>query len=107
MRSELIERLRRLARVRRERDRSGPLILLYHRVADPETDAQSLAVKPDRFSEHLSLIAAEYEPVALSDLVATMRLGRAARARRAVAVTFDDGYADNLSVAKPLLERSG
>jgi peptidoglycan/xylan/chitin deacetylase (PgdA/CDA1 family) len=107
MRRELIGRLGRVARVRRTRERSGPLILLYHRVADAETDAQSLAVRPDRFREHLSVIAAEYEPVTLRDLVGTTRAGRALRGRRAVAVTFDDGYADNLSVAKPLLERSG
>jgi peptidoglycan/xylan/chitin deacetylase (PgdA/CDA1 family) len=107
MRPELIARLRSVARVRRRPARGGPLILLYHRVAHADTDPQALAITPERFDEHLSFIEAQCEPVALRDLVAAVHDGGSTGARRAVAVTFDDGYADNLSVAKPLLERTG
>jgi peptidoglycan/xylan/chitin deacetylase (PgdA/CDA1 family) len=42
-------------------------------------------------------------PLGLRDLNQAVRAGR--RVPRAIAVTFDDGYADNLHSAKPLLER--
>lgn len=76
----------------------GALVLLYHRVADLPSDPWSLAVTPRRFAEHLEVLCAMARPVPLR----TAAEGRAPR--RAVAVTFDDGYADNLYAAKPLLE---
>jgi peptidoglycan/xylan/chitin deacetylase (PgdA/CDA1 family) len=79
------------------------LILLYHRVSELESDPQRLAVTPDRFSKHLEVIASHFTPVGLRPLVEHARRGTLPP--RAVAVTFDDGYADNLENAKPLLER--
>jgi peptidoglycan/xylan/chitin deacetylase (PgdA/CDA1 family) len=95
--------LRRLAA--RVGPRRGALVLLYHRVAETTTDPQQLAVAPKRFAEHLDVVAEQYEPVSLSRLVAALRRGE--DVHRLVAVTFDDGYADNLLAAKPLLERAG
>jgi peptidoglycan/xylan/chitin deacetylase (PgdA/CDA1 family) len=105
MRISNLPRTRTLARIRRKLRRDGPVVLLYHRVADPPTDPQLLSVVPERFAEHLELISNTYEPVSLAGLVAAKGDGEASA--RSVAVTFDDGYADNLLVAKPLLERSG
>ena len=78
-------------------------MLLYHRVDRPSTDPQLLCVTPEHFAEHLELIAEGYEPLPLRDLVASLREGELPP--RAVTITFDDGYADNLVAAKPLLER--
>jgi peptidoglycan/xylan/chitin deacetylase (PgdA/CDA1 family) len=105
MRIRNCSRIRMLARIRRRLGRDGPVVLLYHRIADPATDPQLLSVVPERFAEHLELIGDSREPVSLAGLVAAKRDGEAPA--RAVALTFDDGYADNLLVAKPLLERSG
>jgi len=96
--------MRRIAR----RLEPGPrsLVLLYHRIAAPVTDPWRLAVRPERFAEHLEVLRdGGYEPIALEDLVAALRQRRLPA--RAVAVTFDDGYADNLEAALPLLERFG
>jgi peptidoglycan/xylan/chitin deacetylase (PgdA/CDA1 family) len=82
-----------------------PVVLLYHRVARPVADPQLLAVTPEQFADHLALLADRFEPVPLPDLVARVQAGR--ESRDVVAVTFDDGYADNLLAAKPLLERHG
>lgn len=76
------------------------VVLMYHRVADVATDAYGLAVHPDRFADHVTL---------LQRLACTVPLGevRAPSAALRVAVTFDDGYVDNATVAAPLLESAG
>lgn len=76
-------------------------MLLYHRVATLDRDPQGLAVTPQRFAEHLRCIGAHGVPMSLETMVEQARAG--ALPRGAVAVTFDDGYADNLLRAVPLL----
>src|SRR5439155_24314364 len=53
--------------------------------------------------EQMAALRAHAAPVALETLLGALR-GREVRAR-SVAVTFDDGYADNYTTAVPLLER--
>ncbi|HMQ29575.1 MAG TPA: polysaccharide deacetylase family protein [Chloroflexaceae bacterium] len=81
----------------------GALILVYHRVADVTLDPWSLAVSPARFAEQMEVLARVARPMPLPGLVAALREGRVPP--RAVAVTFDDGYLDNLLHAWPALER--
>ena len=82
-----------------------PVILMYHRVADLALDPQCLAVRPERFAAHLEVLHGIGRVMPLADLVAAMTTGDVPDG--AVAVTFDDGYADNLGVAAPLLEAHG
>jgi peptidoglycan/xylan/chitin deacetylase (PgdA/CDA1 family) len=84
------------------RTQHGVPILLYHRIADVECDPQLLCVSPCRFAEQLAVLADTYAVLRLSDVAAALRARRLPR--RAVVVTFDDGYADNLEVAQPLLD---
>lgn len=82
----------------------GALILLYHRVASLETDPQLLAVTPAHFTEHLAILRRmRFQILSLEEMVARMAEGRPLP-RRGVVLTFDDGYADILHQAKPLLE---
>src|SRR5215470_7363439 len=78
------------------------IILLYHRVAELQPDPQLLCVSRNHFAEHLDIIRKLGRPTKLGSLDEVVQ-----RRNRtpAVAVTFDDGYADNLHNAKPLLER--
>jgi peptidoglycan/xylan/chitin deacetylase (PgdA/CDA1 family) len=93
--------------VRRLRSASQPggVVLLYHRVADLDRDPQCLAVSPARFASHLATIVRAGVPMSLQALLSHSRSGTLPAG--AVAVTFDDGYADNLTNAAPLLVDAG
>ena len=98
-----LERLRRVVGLGGGTSEGGVLILLYHRVATLKSDPWGLAVTPDRFAEHLEVLREYATPMKLGDLSVALRNGRLPD--RAVVLTFDDGYFDNLTNAKPLLER--
>lgn len=98
-----LRRLQRTAQWIRNRFVQGAVILLYHRVAQLPTDPQLLCVTPDHFAEHLEILRKEYNPVGLRELSQVYKEGNLPE--RAVVVTFDDGYFDNLANAKPLLEQ--
>jgi len=77
------------------------VILMYHRIADEPNDPWSLAVSPAHFEEHLRVLSRTRHPLALTEFIAKLRAGTLPP--RAVAVTFDDGYVDNLTAGKPRL----
>jgi peptidoglycan/xylan/chitin deacetylase (PgdA/CDA1 family) len=93
--------------VRRRLDRwpPGGVVLLYHRVAELDADPQRLAVTAAAFEAHLDILRRGAAPLPLAELVRRAHDG--SLPARAVAITFDDGYADNLAVAAPLLDRYG
>ena len=78
------------------------LILVYHRVTELDPDPWSLCVSPERFSEHMEVLRRVAYPCTLRELVSAHAVGKIPK--NAVAVTFDDGYLDNLTNAKPILE---
>ena len=79
-----------------------PLILMYHRIADDPIDNWGLAVSPARFEEQLDVLRRSRRPLPLEDFVGRLTAGTLPS--DAVAVTFDDGYVDNLVAGKPRLE---
>lgn len=80
----------------------GALILGYHRIVDAACDPYGLCVGIDHFRQQLEVVRRYAQPMRLQELAHTLRDGRLPR--RAVVLTFDDGYADTLVHAKPLLE---
>ena len=90
-----------VAAIRRRSARG--IVLLYHRVAGPRRDPQGLDVSADRFDAQLAVLRRAAAPLPLAEFEAHRRDGTLPE--RAVAVTFDDGYADNLLVAAPILAR--
>lgn len=72
---------------------------MYHRVAATEHDPLELCVAPERFVEHLDLLQS------LGRIVPLAEIARVKGNGLTVAITFDDGYADNALAAAPLLEK--
>ena len=95
---------RAIARALRRRSSRG-VVLLYHRIAGPRRDPQWLDVSAENFDRHLTVLARDTTPLPLDEFESLRAAGRLPR--RAVAVTFDDGYADNLHAAAPALVRYG
>lgn len=80
----------------------GARILMYHRVADlPEYD--QLTVTTANFEKQIAWLARNRNVKPLGDLLERIQEGTAGR--NLVAVTFDDGYLDNLENALPILEK--
>src|SRR5579864_4391573 len=77
-------------------------ILLYHRIANLRDDPYGLAVSEDAFRAQLESLARHWRPVPLRDLAQAAISGQPLEG--AVAVTFDDGYVDNLRTAAPILK---
>lgn len=87
----------------RRRFAPGGLVLMYHRVADLAPDPFRICQAPQYFAEHLEVLKRHTNPVSLQQLVQAVREKKSID--RLVALTFDDGYTDNLYTVKPLLER--
>jgi peptidoglycan/xylan/chitin deacetylase (PgdA/CDA1 family) len=99
-----LKRLWRLAGWSGIRSERKALVLCYHKVNELCTDPR-LCVTPSRFAEHLEVLRQHARPTRLQHL--SQALLDKNLPDRSVVVTFDDGYADNLYNAKPLLERCG
>ena len=90
--------LRGLARVRRvARAEPGLYTLCYHRV--PERDRRGFAAQIAHLQRHGTFVDAR-------EALRLVETGEV-RARRHFLVTFDDGYADTVSVALPVLRAAG
>lgn len=96
-------RCRRWARQARALVEARVAVLLYHRVAEPPADPQLLCVTPQRFAEQMEEVRRRYRVLRVSELAAALRARRLPH--RAVVVTFDDGYVDNLQHAAPVLRQ--
>jgi peptidoglycan/xylan/chitin deacetylase (PgdA/CDA1 family) len=79
-------------------------ILVYHRVSH-DSDPFFPPVSPGVFEQQLEFLKQSYNVLDLGELVEHCKRG--SLPDRAVAITFDDGYEDNYSVAYPILKNAG
>jgi peptidoglycan/xylan/chitin deacetylase (PgdA/CDA1 family) len=87
----------------------GATILMYHSVArEPESAwvDPRYHVDPETFEAQMSFLSRHRKVVSMPDLVEAIEGGRDLPAG-SVALTFDDGYLDNLTVAAPILSKYG
>ena len=95
--------LRRSIRWLQSRGQRRGLILLYHRVAETAADPFRICVSPAQFAGEMQVLSQAFTPMSLEEMV--VAAGSGTLPPRAVAVTFDDGYLDNLECALPILEQ--
>ncbi|MFP4058076.1 MAG: polysaccharide deacetylase family protein [Candidatus Brocadiia bacterium] len=86
--------------------RGQAAVLRYHRVAPSGARPLPLAVPEREFAAQLRFLRSRCRVVGARE-VAEAVVEERRLPPRAVAITFDDGYADNASVALPLLRRYG
>src|SRR5215470_13508145 len=78
--------------------------VLYHHVTDhpsPLVDQLGVSTRPDVFEAHLCKLARNYEVVSLNTVLS------GEMPRRALLITFDDGYRSVAEIALPILRRLG
>ena len=92
------------AAVRRLLPSRSLAILRYHAICEPggyAYAAPGICISPADFERHVSYLASNYSVLPLPEAVDYLVSGRPLP-RNAVAITFDDGYADNLAAARTL-----
>lgn len=77
-------------------------VLLFHRVLKDLDPLMPGTVDATTFSWQMELVHRRFNPLPLSEAVERLMSG--SLPDRAICVTFDDGYADNVSVALPILQ---
>lgn len=78
-------------------------ILIYHRVLAEKDVLFPAEIDVPRFEQHLRWLKANFTLLPLADAIVHLRNGTLPA--RAACITFDDGYADNATIALPLLQR--
>ncbi len=103
LRLELYRKKEKLKRYLRRRRDGSCTVLLYHRVADTGYDPQQLCVSPENFEKQLKYLKRHYHFINVEEFNHHLNTNKAFP-KNALLINFDDGYADNLLNALPILE---
>ena len=109
---EIAERMGVVRSLKGLHDRRNPAlaILAYHRVMPTDDlecypfDQELISATPVQFDSQMRYVREHLHPVSLQDVIAQIEHGTPLPAN-AVAVTFDDGFADTYRYAFPILRR--
>ena len=78
-------------------------ILTYHRVMPAPNALRPGEAHAEMFDRQMAFLARYFSVMPLDEAVTAIQDGTLPK--RACCITFDDGYADNLTVAQPILAR--
>lgn len=81
---------------------SSLFILIYHGVFNERDLMRPNEPTQDEFREQMDLISKYFNPVFLPKAVPLLKSGKLPA--NSIAVTFDDGYMNNYTIAKPILD---
>jgi peptidoglycan/xylan/chitin deacetylase (PgdA/CDA1 family) len=97
--------LRILGRIRRQHP---CIILLYHRIVDDQTKyldkGPGMHHHVRDFAQEIPYLKKHYQVLPMDEVVAHIKSGKGFD-RPTVAITFDDGYRDNYTIAYPVLKK--
>lgn len=94
-----------LTAMARRRNRGGLLIVCYHGVVAAPTSDDWLLLPLAEFEKQIEHLARHYKVLSLD--AALSRLSAGDLVEPTACITFDDGYANNLTTALPVLRRFG
>jgi peptidoglycan/xylan/chitin deacetylase (PgdA/CDA1 family) len=80
-------------------------ILIYHRILAEQDPLFPHEATMDSFDRQMSSLKAVFNVLPLSEAITRLKEGTLPA--RAACITFDDGYADNATIALPILQRHG
>lgn len=99
-----------LALVSRQRWNHPCIILLYHRIVDDQTvfldKGPVVHHHVKDFEQEIVWLKKRFQVLSMDEVVYTIRRGKGF-AKPSVAITFDDGYLDNYTLAYPILKAHG
>lgn len=87
----------------------APRILMYHMICEPVSGARfnGLRVSPRQFDRQLTWLRRRGWQFCFLSEVISAQGANPMRSEKVCVITFDDGYADNLHNALPILQRHG
>ncbi len=77
--------------------------LMYHRIDRVDTNPWGICVSPENFEKQIRFLQSNFPVISINDLFNCLTYGNIET--NTICITFDDGYADNLIYAKPVLEK--
>jgi peptidoglycan/xylan/chitin deacetylase (PgdA/CDA1 family) len=82
-------------------------ILMYHSVSKDATPKyRPFVVSPETFANHMAYLRQHlYTPITITQFIRAVAQGGAALPERPIVLTFDDGFADFLAEALPILQQ--
>ncbi len=86
--------------------RAGVMVLAYHGIGSGSAE-HGFVISAERFGEHLSTLSAAGMHSVTADQVARSFAGGPSLPEKAVLISFDDGRADAMMFADPLLAQAG
>jgi len=89
--------------LRRYFTKSQVAILMYHRVC-PKKDEFHISINSEIFEKQMKYFSEKYELLSLNELVNYIKLKKS-YPKKAIVITFDDGYKDNYLFAYPILQK--
>ena len=104
----MLKRIYRRLTAHRRLPKTSIVCLMFHRISEvKETEIGAYpknSISPSTFEAIIAFFSKHFRVMALPDLV-THLVSRQSLPSSTFAVTFDDGFIDNWSIAKPILEK--